>query len=117
MVGEGIIEEFNLITDVAANGEEALISIKMAEENTKFDLILMDCQMPILDGYQATEKIRKGECGELSKNIPIIAMTANAMAGDRERCLQSGMDDYISKPIDAYKLSLMLQKWLPQEDN
>ncbi len=81
-------------------------------QNTKFDLILMDCHMPIMDGYQATAHIRKIE---LSKNthIPIIAMTANAMLGDKEVCLNAGMDDYLSKPIVISDLNNILLKWLP----
>lgn len=91
------------------NGKEALQEL---EEN-EFDLILMDCQMPEMDGYETTGWIRKLEEGT-GKHIPIIAMTANAMVGDREKCLHAGMDDYISKPIDAMQFRALLEKWSPE---
>ncbi len=91
---------------IAANGLEA---VKMVED-FKFDLILMDCQMPEMDGYEATEKIR-AMASPLS-SIPIIAMTANALSGDREKCLAAGMDDYISKPISKIAL---IEKILQQK--
>ena len=84
---------------VAVNGAEAL-KISTA---TDFDLILMDLQMPVMDGLAATEAIRLRE-GETGKHVPIVAMTANALAGDRERCLESGMDGYVSKPIRVNEL-------------
>jgi signal transduction histidine kinase/DNA-binding response OmpR family regulator len=77
-----------------------------------FDLILMDCQMPGLDGYDTTREIRRRESAAQRARVPIVAMTASAMAGDRERCLASGMDDYIAKPIDAEKLDHVLDRWL-----
>ncbi len=89
----------------ASNGSDAL----GAFENETFDLILMDCQMPVMDGYEATAEIRSRE-GDLG-HIPIIAMTANAMQGDRERCLEAGMDDYISKPIRPADLMRVLGRW------
>jgi CheY-like chemotaxis protein len=76
-----------------------------------YDLIFMDIQMPELDGYVATQRIRASESGQT--NVRIIAMTANAMIGDREKCIAAGMDDYISKPIDTLALVGMLQRWLP----
>ncbi|UNC92009.1 response regulator [Candidatus Contubernalis alkaliaceticus] len=90
---------------VANNGMEALECLG----NNPYDLILMDVQMPEMDGFQATARIRQKE-QETGKHIPIIAMTAHAMKGDMERCLQAGMDDYISKPIDAKKLYLMVEE-------
>lgn len=74
----------------------------------------MDCQMPILDGYQATSHIRSGASGERFKNIPIVAMTANALKGDKEKCLSCGMNDYVSKPIDDAALLSVLNTWLNQ---
>ena len=72
----------------------------------------MDCQMPEMDGYEATEHIRDPESKVLNHNIPIIAMTANAMKGDREKCLDAGMDDYLMKPVKRDDLNAMIRKWL-----
>lgn len=93
--------------ETAENGEEA-VQLHTVNE---YDLILMDCQMPEMDGYEATKRIRTMQNGD--KRIPIIAMTANAMVGDREKCLAHGMDDYISKPIDPKKLMEILSFWIP----
>jgi len=82
-----------------------------------YALILMDCQMPILDGFQATEKIRAWEQQNNKPRVPIIALTANAMEGDKERCLQSGMDDYVSKPLSIAKLKDIFAKWLSPQAN
>lgn len=105
-----------------ANGQEAVD----AAMTGKYSLILMDCQMPEMDGFLATKEIRKFEV-QHGRHIPVIAMTAHAMDGDRERCISAGMDDYISKPVDAKKLQHVLIKWLnpverpepilPPEDN
>jgi CheY-like chemotaxis protein len=82
-------------------------------EPERFDLILMDCQMPVLDGFEATRRIRAWEAGQPhSPHIAIVAMTANAMAGDREACLSSGMDDYLSKPVKRQDLSEVLGRHL-----
>ena len=100
--------------DVTANGDEAL----EARQHQRYDLVLMDCQMPEMDGFTATREIRRREAaGELPSRLPIIALTANALKGDRERCLEAGMDDYLSKPIDSKQLQAMLKKFLlPQID-
>ncbi|MFT7559345.1 MAG: two-component system sensor histidine kinase/response regulator [Flavobacteriales bacterium] len=74
----------------------------------------MDCQMPEMDSYTATKEIRHGAAGEACKTIPIIAMTANAMKGDRERCLLAGMDDYLSKPVDPDDVQAKISQWLKQ---
>jgi CheY-like chemotaxis protein len=72
-----------------------------------YDLVLMDCQMPVMDGLEATRQIR------LSTGIPIVAMTAHAMPGDRDRCLSEGMDDYLAKPVELKQLVKVLAKWVP----
>lgn len=95
--------------DIVDNGVEAL---KMLEKNA-YDLILMDCQMPIMDGYTAARRIRLLEENK-NKYTPIIAMTAYALKGDRETCIQAGMDDYISKPIDINILKSLIDRWLPK---
>ncbi len=97
--------------DAVANGAEAVA----ASERIPYDLILMDCQMPEMDGYQATAAIRQRDARDSSKRrIPIVAMTANAMAGDREQCLAAGMDDYVSKPVRFEQLVATLERWLPK---
>jgi signal transduction histidine kinase/DNA-binding response OmpR family regulator len=92
----------------AADGRRVLAAL----ESESFDLILMDCQMPVLDGYETARAIRGREAAEDGPHIPIVAMTASAMRGDRERCLAAGMDDYIAKPIDSDKLDELLARWL-----
>lgn len=89
--------------DIANNGKEALDMFG----STKYDLILMDIQMPVMDGITATRKIRELESSISSNSIPIIALTANALAGDRETCLAAGMNDYISKP---FQIEMLVQK-------
>jgi len=100
-----MLEKMGCRVDLAANGAEA---VKRAVPST-YDLIFMDCQMPEMDGYEATAEIRRRENG--SKHTPIIAMTAHAMPGDREKCLQAGMDDYIPKPIKRESLSDVFKKY------
>ena len=112
IVANGILETFDLQADVANDGEEALHALKEALKTKPYTLVLMDCQMPILDGYGASEAIRSGEAGEENIKVPIVAMTANAMKGDKEKCLTSGMDDYLSKPINPDTLQAILIKWL-----
>jgi PAS domain S-box-containing protein len=93
---------------VAADGSEALKAI--AEHAGKFSVVLMDCQMPIMNGFDATKEIRSMQL-EAIRRIPVIAMTANAMTGDRERCFEAGMDDYISKPFVARELIELVERW------
>jgi CheY-like chemotaxis protein len=112
LVAQGILEKIGLSCDVASNGVDAIRQLQLSDKANPFALILMDCQMPEMDGYEATSSIRSGGAGERYLNTPIIAMTANAMKGDKERCLAAGMNDYLSKPIDAEALKLMLQRWL-----
>jgi len=112
-VAVGMLEDYGATLITADNGQEALA--RMAE--TTFHLVLMDCQMPVMDGYTATREIRKGSAGERSKSIPIVAMTASAMAGDRERCMSAGMDDYITKPLEPEELETRLVYWSHQIRN
>lgn len=113
LVAQGILEEFGLDCDVARDGLDAVSKLKMVSANASFSLVLMDCQMPRLDGYDATRQIRRGLAGLSYQNVPIIAMTAHAMQGARQKCLDAGMDDYIAKPVDGDQLLVMCQKWLP----
>jgi PAS domain S-box-containing protein len=103
-----LLERCGCRVDVAANGCEAV----EATTRITYDCIFMDCQMPDMDGFAATATIRQREA-VTGHHIPIIAMTANAMAGDRERCLAAGMDDYLSKPLQATEIETMLKKWTP----
>ena len=109
-VGEKLLSVLGYRCDIATNGQIALE--KMA--SGAYDLVLMDCQMPVLDGYTATREWRDHEVLQQSPvRLPIVAMTANAMAGDRQRCLDAGMDDYLSKPVSREQLQHCLQRWLP----
>ncbi len=109
------LEDLGFNADTVANGQEALQALAHAKSTMPYDLVLMDCQMPVMDGFKATEAIRQGESSASDSRIPIIAMTANAMKGDREACLNAGMDDYISKPVDIDVVSAKLKQWLPPE--
>lgn len=105
-VATKILKKMNCIIDVAANGKEAVEMVKQFS----YELIFMDCQMPEMDGYEATGKIKQ-YLKNKGTDIPIIAMTANAVKGDREKCLAAGMDDYLSKPIILKKLRDIIKKW------
>ncbi len=106
-VALGLMANFGLKIDVANNGQEAL---DMFKQNS-YDLILMDCQMPIMDGYEATTKIR-----ETNETITIVALTANALASDRIKCTQTGMSDYLAKPFNREQLIEILSRWLPHNN-
>jgi PAS domain S-box-containing protein len=110
MVAQSMLEQFGIQSDVAANGEEAVTAL----ENFPFDLVFMDCQMPVMDGFEATRSIRAPQSKVRDKAIPIIAMTANTMQGDREKCLDAGMNDFVSKPVETLKLQQALELWLPK---
>jgi PAS domain S-box-containing protein len=114
-VAKGVLAGLGYSADVANNGLEAIAALTGAPKDAPYNLILMDCQMPEMDGYEATHAIRSGRTPNPS--IPIIAMTANAMKGDKEKCLAAGMDDYISKPIDPEKLNQCLEQWLQSTVN
>ncbi len=109
-VATKILEKLGYHPDVAVDGKEALTALRSAP----YDAVLMDCQMPEMDGFEASRRIRLGEAGRRHVTIPIIAMTARAMQGDRERCLEAGMNDYLSKPIDSRLLATALERWLPR---
>jgi len=104
----GILSVFGCRADVAGNGREALVAIAAGE----YDLVLMDCQMPVMDGYEATRILRAREKKTGGKRLAVVALTANAMEGDIDSCLAAGMDDYLSKPFTIGKLGNMLTKWL-----
>ena len=106
-----MLENLGYRADAVANGLEAIQSLEMLP----YDLVLMDCQMPEMDGYEATRRIRDPNSEILAHDIPIIAMTAHAMQGDREKCLEAGMNDYLSKPVLPQALSEVLEKWLNRE--
>jgi CheY-like chemotaxis protein len=106
MVLTNLVTRLGYTADVVTNGAEALERV----ERNGYDVILMDCQMPVMDGFQATAAIRV--LPPERSQIPIIAVTANAFRGAREKCLASGMDDYLTKPVDKQKLDAMLSKWL-----
>ncbi|PCJ14437.1 MAG: histidine kinase [Gammaproteobacteria bacterium] len=111
-VALGVLEGLNLSADMAGDGKEAMDMLANTPIENPYTLIFMDCQMPVMDGYEASRRIRQGQAGQQSQNIPIIAVTANVMKGDEAKCLAAGMSDYISKPIDANSLESVLRKWL-----
>jgi CheY-like chemotaxis protein len=110
MVARKMLEKIGVETELAGDGQEAL---NLLYEHS-FDAVLMDCQMPVLDGFNATRQLREWEQQQQRKPLPVIAMTANVMEGDRERCLDAGMNDYIGKPFRNEDLHAILQRWLQQ---
>jgi len=110
-VALGILKKLGLSADAVANGREALEALK----NLPYDLVLMDVQMPEMDGLEATRQIRNPQSPIPNRSIPIIAMTAHAMQGDKDRCLEAGMDDYVAKPVSPQARAVALERWLPAE--
>jgi CheY-like chemotaxis protein len=117
-VARGMLESLGCRVEVARTGREALEALSRAPD---YDLVFMDCQMPEMDGYEATRLIRKTEAnrcppppesGSGVTHLPIIALTAHALEGDREKCLAAGMDDYLSKPFSLEQLTAILDRWL-----
>ncbi|GBL03884.1 response regulator [Glaciecola sp. KUL10] len=115
LVAEGLLRKLKIRFQKAFNGQECLEILRKEENERPFTAILMDCQMPIMDGYTATAKIRAGIVGEQYKDIPIIAMTANALKGDKEKCFSYGMTGYVSKPISLKTLGEQLQLALTEQ--
>ncbi len=107
-VAQSILSKLGYKADVVANGLAAVRALEMI----CYDVVLMDCQMPEMDGFEATAMIRDTESKVLNHNVPIIAMTANAMKGDREQCIEAGMDDYLTKPVKKDALAAVLEKWV-----
>jgi CheY-like chemotaxis protein/HPt (histidine-containing phosphotransfer) domain-containing protein len=110
-VALAILRKLGVSTDIVANGREALEALK----TLPYDLVLMDMQMPEMDGMEATRRIRDPQTAIPNRSIPIVAITANAMQSDRELCLEAGMNDYIAKPVSPAALAGALEKWLPKE--
>ena len=105
LVAKGMLAKLGYQVLLATQGEEALA--RLASEAV--DLVLMDCNMPVMDGYEATRRIRQNAAWQ---HLPIIALTANAMADERERCRVAGMDDYLAKPFRMEQLAALLKQWL-----
>ena len=110
LVARGMVERLGFATDVAGNGAEALEALE-ALRSEEYAVVLMDCHMPVMDGFVATQKIREVERGR--RRTPVVALTASALVSDRERCLGAGMDDHVSKPIDPEALATVLERWAP----
>ena len=107
-VAQHILGKLGYKADVVADGHEAVRALEMID----YDIVLMDCMMPVMDGFAATAVIRDPGSQVLNHKVPIIAMTANAMQGDREHCLETGMNDYLAKPVKKDELAVILEKWM-----
>jgi len=111
-VALGLLKRLGYYADVATNGIHALTLLSACQKDEPYQLILMDCQMPEMDGYQATQNIRDNKNETNHSNVAIIAMTANSMKGDKDKCLAAGMNDYLAKPINPQLLSEKIAHWL-----
>ncbi len=107
-----MLQKIGVAATIVGNGKEALEALA----KSRYDLLLMDCQMPEMDGFEATAALRRRERAAHAERMPIVAMTANAMQGDRDKCLAAGMDDYLTKPLARDDLEAALKKWLPRQD-
>ncbi len=105
-----MLAKLGLTADIAANGLEAIEALKQVP----YTLVIMDLQMPLMGGLDATREIRKMETGVINPNVPIIAITANATREDRQECLNACMNDFITKPFMIQSLKDILQKWIPE---
>jgi len=112
-VATGILKKLGLSVEVASNGAEAIAALESGE----FGLVLMDVQMPVMDGFEATRRIRCSKSPKINPRIPIIAMTAHALQSDRANCMVAGMDDYVSKPVYVKALTEVLLRWLPRSES
>jgi CheY-like chemotaxis protein/HPt (histidine-containing phosphotransfer) domain-containing protein len=112
VVAKGLIELYGPTVEVAEHGEVALDMLKKHDYN----MVFMDCQMPVMDGYECTRRIREDTSGLFDPDIPIVAMTANAMRGDKEKCLAVGMNDYLAKPVETEGIQQALNKWVGAEE-
>jgi len=108
MVAVAMLKRLGLRSDVVGDGAEAVAAVT----RVPYDAVLMDCQMPVLDGFEATRRIR-AEARPDHPRLPIIALTANALGGERDRCLAAGMDDYLAKPVRLTDLAQTLRRWVP----
>ena len=109
VVGQEMLRDLGISAELANNGNEALDALN----DNDYDLVLMDCQMPVMDGFEATGKIRSNQREQGVNAVPIIALTAHALEGDREACLAAGMNDYLSKPFTKADLAMVIARWLP----
>ncbi|NMC09599.1 MAG: response regulator, partial [Methanothrix sp.] len=107
-VAQAMLNKMGIQADLVATGQEAIVAL----QKVPYDLVLMDCQMPDKDGFEATRCIRQKESKVLNPHVPIIAMTASTLKGDKEKCIQAGMDDFIAKPVLPGELAEMLARWL-----
>jgi CheY-like chemotaxis protein len=110
IVGAAMLQQLGLEVVLAEHGEEALAVLREQTVN----LVLMDCQMPVMDGYEATQRIREIERNTARPRLPVIALTANALSGDFDRCLAAGMDAYLSKPYTRAQMHATLAPWLDE---
>jgi CheY-like chemotaxis protein len=108
----GMLGKLNLQPDTASNGEEALKAMK----EQRYDLVLMDCEMPILDGFSATQQLRAWEMGNQRTRTPVVALTAHILAEHKERARQAGMDGHMAKPVELSQLRELIEHWVAQRD-
>jgi len=109
-VAVAMLERLGCAVQLACDGSEVCDAIA----RTRFDLVFMDCQMPVMDGFDTTREVRRRESALGTRRLPIVALTANALAGDRETCLAAGMDDFVSKPFHVRDLRVMLERYRPR---